>query len=219
MGPGRAFDGGQAPAGANGLGQGKAEEACAGVEIGPTLSRLRLSRLHDGVRERGRGRAVNLPESLARHPEVVVIHDLGQVAAAAKGTQGPCPVRRGSSGLDQLSHPDAVRQLLRDAVHNLAHLPQATAVHGRVERVLASLEASHHAVVLDPPRAGAGAAVTGAIAASGMGKVIYVACDPSALAKDAARLLQAGYRLEALRAFDLYPNTHHLEAVAVFAKS
>jgi tRNA/tmRNA/rRNA uracil-C5-methylase (TrmA/RlmC/RlmD family) len=74
-------------------------------------------------------------------------------------------------------------------------------------------------VVLDPPRAGAGAAVTGAIAASGMGKVIYVACDPSALAKDAARLLQAGYRLEALRAFDLYPNTHHLEAVAVFAKS
>jgi tRNA/tmRNA/rRNA uracil-C5-methylase (TrmA/RlmC/RlmD family) len=52
-----------------------------------------------------------------------------------------------------------------------------------------------------------------------MGKVIYVACDPSALAKDAARLLQAGYRLEALRAFDLYPNTHHLEAVAVFAKS
>jgi tRNA/tmRNA/rRNA uracil-C5-methylase (TrmA/RlmC/RlmD family) len=39
------------------------------------------------------------------------------------------------------------------------------------------------------------------------------------LAKDAARLLQAGYRLEALRAFDLYPNTHHLEAVAVFAKS
>jgi tRNA/tmRNA/rRNA uracil-C5-methylase (TrmA/RlmC/RlmD family) len=106
-----------------------------------------------------------------------------------------------------------------DAVHNLAHLPQATAVHGRVERVLASLEASHHAVVLDPPRAGAGAAVTGAIAASGMGKVIYVACDPSALAKDAARLLQAGYRLEALRAFDLYPNTHHLEAVAVFAKS
>jgi tRNA/tmRNA/rRNA uracil-C5-methylase (TrmA/RlmC/RlmD family) len=107
----------------------------------------------------------------------------------------------------------------RDAVHNLGPYRQARAVHGRVERVLASLTERVDGVVLDPPRAGAGARAVGAIAELGPETVVYVACDPSALAKDAARFGEAGYRMTRLRAFDLYPHTHHLEAVAVFSRA
>jgi tRNA/tmRNA/rRNA uracil-C5-methylase (TrmA/RlmC/RlmD family) len=44
--------------------------------------------------------------------------------------------------------------------------------------------------------------------------VVYVACDPAALARDVALAASAGYRLSALRAFDLFPNTQHMECVA-----
>jgi tRNA/tmRNA/rRNA uracil-C5-methylase (TrmA/RlmC/RlmD family) len=46
--------------------------------------------------------------------------------------------------------------------------------------------------------------------------VVYVACDPAALARDTAYLADAGYRLGALRAFDAFPMTHHAECVALF---
>lgn len=107
----------------------------------------------------------------------------------------------------------------RDAGHNLRDRPQAEAVHGRVERVLAADPSKHHGVVLDPPRAGAGQQAVAAIAASGTEKVIYVACDPAALAKDVARFAEHGYTLTGLRAFDLYPHTHHVEAVACLERA
>jgi tRNA/tmRNA/rRNA uracil-C5-methylase (TrmA/RlmC/RlmD family) len=69
-------------------------------------------------------------------------------------------------------------------------------------------------VVLDPPRSGAGREVVESIAALAPAQVVYVACDPVALARDVAAFADLGYRLEALRAFDLFPHTHHVEAVA-----
>ncbi|MBD3782929.1 MAG: class I SAM-dependent RNA methyltransferase, partial [Micrococcales bacterium] len=71
-------------------------------------------------------------------------------------------------------------------------------------------------VVLDPPRTGAGVAVVGAVTDLRPRAVAYVACDPAALARDTAALLERGYRLEALRAFDAFPMTHHVECVAHF---
>ena len=70
-------------------------------------------------------------------------------------------------------------------------------------------------VVLDPPRTGAGPAVCREVAALGPRAVAYVACDPAALARDAAAFAAAGYRLEQLRAFDAFPMTHHVECVAL----
>ncbi len=104
-----------------------------------------------------------------------------------------------------------------DADVNLAETPWATARVGRVDADLIRTEtaAAHpDVIVLDPPRAGAGRAVCQALAESGA-RIVYVACDPAALGRDVATFGEAGYRLAGLRAFDLYPMTHHLEAVAL----
>jgi len=106
-----------------------------------------------------------------------------------------------------------------DARRNLHDLPQVGLETGRVERVMPRLAAGGpwsdvDVVVLDPPRAGAGRAVLDAVLATAPRVVVYVACDPAALARDVALAASAGYRLSGVRAFDLFPNTQHLECVA-----
>ena len=73
--------------------------------------------------------------------------------------------------------------------------------------------------MLDPPRSGAGAAVLDAITAVSPAQIIYVACDPVAFARDVALLAQAGYEQRALRALDLFPHTHHVEAIGSFVRA
>jgi len=108
------------------------------------------------------------------------------------------------------------------ASENLADWVGATAVTGRVEhwvRSLTNASAGERArlaaatVVLDPPRSGAGKAVLEAVAAVKPAQLVYVACDPIAFARDVAILAGLGYRLDTLRALDLFPHTHHVEAV------
>ncbi|GAA1542590.1 TRAM domain-containing protein [Nocardioides humi] len=70
-------------------------------------------------------------------------------------------------------------------------------------------------VVLDPPRAGAKRAVVEQVVRRGPRAVAYVACDPAALARDVAIFAEHGHRLASLRAFDLFPMTHHVECVAL----
>ncbi|CAM3204623.1 class I SAM-dependent RNA methyltransferase [Tsukamurella hominis] len=70
-------------------------------------------------------------------------------------------------------------------------------------------------VVLDPPRAGAGAAVMAAIAAAGPRAIVHVGCDPAAFARDLGVACENGYRVAELDACDAFPGTHHLEAFAV----
>lgn len=74
-------------------------------------------------------------------------------------------------------------------------------------------------VVLDPPRAGAKAQVCKQIAKSGVRSVVYIACDPTSLARDVGTFRELGYSVQSLRAFDLYPETHHTESVAILYKS
>jgi 23S rRNA (uracil1939-C5)-methyltransferase len=72
-------------------------------------------------------------------------------------------------------------------------------------------------LLLDPPRTGAPGVARWA-ARLLVERVVYVACDPAALARDAAALADAGYRPETLQVFDLFPQTHHVEAVMAFAR-
>ncbi|MGY1616297.1 class I SAM-dependent RNA methyltransferase [Geodermatophilus sp. SYSU D00691] len=103
---------------------------------------------------------------------------------------------------------------------NLADLPQAEVWQGEVDAegltgLLAELGSAPDVVVLDPPRAGAGAAVSRLLAGTGARAVVYVACDPAALARDVAAFAGAGYRLAGIRGFDAFPMTAHVECVAV----
>jgi tRNA/tmRNA/rRNA uracil-C5-methylase (TrmA/RlmC/RlmD family) len=112
-----------------------------------------------------------------------------------------------------------------DARHNLADLPNVTVVCSGVAEALArdavetlgrgGGEVATDIVVLDPPRVGAGPDVVRRIVALRPRAIAYVACDPAALARDLATFADAGYRLATLRAFDLFPQTHHVECVAI----
>lgn len=73
-------------------------------------------------------------------------------------------------------------------------------------------------VVVDPPRTGMSKEAVDAIAGSGAGRIIYVSCDAPTMARDARRLLDAGYRLASLEGFDLFPNTPHVETLGVFER-
>ncbi|SCX07705.1 tRNA/tmRNA/rRNA uracil-C5-methylase, TrmA/RlmC/RlmD family [Candidatus Aquiluna sp. UB-MaderosW2red] len=80
-------------------------------------------------------------------------------------------------------------------------------------------DVAYDTVVLDPPRSGAASKVIDALTAVGPKNIIYVACDPVALARDLKQLIAAGYRLRGLKAFDIFPHTHHFECVATLSRS
>jgi tRNA/tmRNA/rRNA uracil-C5-methylase (TrmA/RlmC/RlmD family) len=117
---------------------------------------------------------------------------------------------------------EADRRASELAGENLADFPQAAVRPGRVDRVLAQGFGSTRGVdlvVLDPPREGAKRAVVQAIADLAPRAIAYVACDPAALARDVAYFREAGYALTRLRAFDLFPMTHHVECVALLEQA
>jgi tRNA/tmRNA/rRNA uracil-C5-methylase (TrmA/RlmC/RlmD family) len=103
----------------------------------------------------------------------------------------------------------------RDARKNLHGSSQVEIVQGKVERVLRQRPRQFDALILDPPRAGAGKAVVSQLIASSPRAIAYVSCDPSSFARDIGYFQQGGWQLAGLRAFDLYPHTHHLETVAL----
>ncbi|MGR7026570.1 class I SAM-dependent RNA methyltransferase [Geodermatophilus sp. URMC 62] len=107
---------------------------------------------------------------------------------------------------------------------NLAGLPQAEVWQGEVDAeglagLLEELGSAPDVVVLDPPRAGAGPAVSRVLAGTGARALVYVACDPASLGRDVAALRAAGYRLTALRGFAAFPMTAHVECVALLTPS
>jgi tRNA/tmRNA/rRNA uracil-C5-methylase (TrmA/RlmC/RlmD family) len=113
---------------------------------------------------------------------------------------------------------EADRRATATAGDNLAGQPWAQAVAEPVDRALARLRQSGDradVVVLDPPRSGAGRAVVESLAALRPRAVVYVACDPAALARDLATARAAGLELAALRVLDAFPMTHHVECLAL----
>ncbi|MDU3274166.1 hypothetical protein [Varibaculum cambriense] len=73
-------------------------------------------------------------------------------------------------------------------------------------------------VVMDPPRSGAGQKVMAALARLQPERIIYVACDPAALARDLKVAVSHGYQIASLQAYDLFPHTHHFECVALLSR-
>jgi 23S rRNA (uracil1939-C5)-methyltransferase len=95
--------------------------------------------------------------------------------------------------------------------------PRITAHIARVENYLASRRGSSpDTTIVDPPRTGISREALDRVIELAPQRIVYVSCDPATLARDTRRLLDAGYRLASLKAFDLFPNTPHIESLAVF---
>ncbi|GHC53538.1 class I SAM-dependent RNA methyltransferase [Streptomyces cinnamoneus] len=108
------------------------------------------------------------------------------------------------------------KRAVEDARHNLQDLDRVRIEQGKVEQVLPRTRIdSADIIVLDPPRAGVGKETVRHLASLGARRIAYVACDPAALARDLKYFAEEGYRVVKLRAFDLFPMTHHVECVAI----
>lgn len=105
-----------------------------------------------------------------------------------------------------------------DAARNFAQHSNITIATGDVAKLLPRITAVD-VVVLDPPRDGAGKEAVANIARLAPRSIVYVACDPAALARDTAYLADHSYSLVQLRAFDLFPMTHHIECVALYTRA
>jgi tRNA/tmRNA/rRNA uracil-C5-methylase (TrmA/RlmC/RlmD family) len=91
--------------------------------------------------------------------------------------------------------------------------------HQSVETFLAverSVRAS--ALIVDPPRTGVSRQAMTSIIALNAPRIVYVSCDVATLARDARLLADSGYALQSIRLFDLFPNTAHVESLAVFER-
>jgi len=105
-----------------------------------------------------------------------------------------------------------------DARANLASTPWAAVRRGAVTGELVAGLPAYDVAVLDPPRTGPGRSLVEALAAGPARAIAYVACDPAALARDVKTFGELGWRLSGLRAFDLFPMTHHVECVALLER-
>ena len=105
-----------------------------------------------------------------------------------------------------------------DAARNFAAYSNITIATGDVTKLLPRITAAD-VVVLDPPRDGAGKEAVAHIARLAPRAIVYVACDPAALARDTAYLADHRYSLIKVRAFDLFPMTHHIECVALYERA
>ena len=105
-----------------------------------------------------------------------------------------------------------------DAKKNFSAHSNVNIVTASVERAITRIDGGD-VVILDPPREGAGKEVISELARISPRAIVYVACDPAALARDTTYLQEVGYSLKKMRAFDLFPMTHHIETVALYEQN
>ncbi|MFF3755445.1 class I SAM-dependent RNA methyltransferase [Streptomyces sp. NPDC002018] len=209
------------------------------VELDKPVSVLRVEE-HDGGVHRVHGRAFVRERADGRTYRVGMggfwqVHPQAPQLLVEAVMQGLMP-RKGETALDlycgvglfagaiaeRVGETGAVlgiesgKRAVEDARHNLQSLPRVRVEQGKVDQVLPRTRITEtDLIVLDPPRAGAGKQTVKHLTTLGARRIAYVACDPAALARDLAYFREGGYRPRTLRAFDLFPMTHHVECVAI----
>lgn len=130
-------------------------------------------------------------------------------------------------GLFGLALADSVGQVIAVEAHptavedwraNAADLDNARIIAGPVEAALAEVRGPIHLAVVDPPRTGMAPEALDALVALRPTRIAYVSCDPATLARDAARLANQGYRPGYVQPVDMFPQTWHIECVALFER-
>ncbi len=105
-----------------------------------------------------------------------------------------------------------------DFVINLDEFDNVELYEDFAEDVLPALDIQADIILVDPPRAGVEKEALDAIVKMNPKVIAYVSCDPSTLARDAARLINNGYNLLDVTPFDLFPQTYHIESISIFEK-
>ena len=105
-----------------------------------------------------------------------------------------------------------------DFAANLDEFDNVSLYIGAVEDILPGLAAKPDVILVDPPRSGLEREVLESIISSTASQVIYVSCDPTTLARDAKLLIEQGFVLHEVQPFDLFPQTFHLESIALFSR-
>ncbi len=103
-----------------------------------------------------------------------------------------------------------------DFAVNLDEFDNVELYEADAEEALPALDVQPDVVIVDPPRAGLDKTVIDALVALKPKTLAYVSCDPSTLARDAARLLAGGFHLKQVTPFDLFPQTYHIESISLF---
>ncbi len=120
-----------------------------------------------------------------------------------------------SDGFDRVAAVESAAQTARDLAHNVeANRPDVEVVHDRVENVELS-PADEVTVVVDPPRTGLGRRGADTVLGADPDRIIYVSCEPASLGRDIGLLGENGFRPSRVTPVDLFPQTHHVEAVVV----
>ena len=136
---------------------------------------------------------------------------------AGIGTISVAVARSGAAVTAIEENPHAVQLGRLNARINSARVEY---VPGKVETVLRAIRlGQHQAVILDPPRAGCEPAALAELIRLGPDRLVYVSCEPSTHARDLVGLVRGGYRVRRAAIVDMFPQTYHIESVAMLERS
>ncbi|MEF3694474.1 MAG: methyltransferase domain-containing protein, partial [Candidatus Cloacimonadota bacterium] len=116
---------------------------------------------------------------------------------------------------------EEVQEAVEDAARNaeLNKIRNAEFLHGKVEELLRkSLRSSFDTIIFDPPRAGLDDSIPPLVAKAGIHRVLYLSCNPMTLARDLKSFFAKGYKLVEIQPYDMFPQTWHIETLAVLQK-
>ena len=136
---------------------------------------------------------------------------------AGIGTISVAVARSGAAVTAIEENPHAVQLGRLNARINSARVEY---LPGKVETVLRAIRlGQHQAVILDPPRAGCEPAALAELIRLGPDRLVYVSCEPSTHARDLVGLVRGGYRVRRAAIVDMFPQTYHIESVAMLERS
>lgn len=122
---------------------------------------------------------------------------------------------------DKVGHVIGIEEAagaVADARLNASDLTNVEFIEGKVETVLPQLDTRIDLAVLDPPRQGCKPEALTALIKLAPHRIVYVSCDPATLARDARTLAEGGYQLVEVQPVDMFPQTYHIESVALCVK-
>jgi len=136
---------------------------------------------------------------------------------AGIGTISAAIARSGADVTAVEENPRAVQLGKLNARINSARVDYLS---GKVEDVLRRVRIGQHdAAILDPPRAGCEPAAVAELIRLGLDRLVYVSCEPSTHARDLVALVRGGYRVRRAAIVDMFPQTYHIESVALLERS